>query len=108
MSSISFNHNGIIVPLTSPSGSTVLLNSSTQTTVIGQNLNRRGIVFINPGSITVYICPANQSAVIGQGVEIAAGATVSFLGTELLNYNSGWNGISASSSSVPLTVLELV
>jgi hypothetical protein len=100
------NHNGIIVPLTSPVGSTATL-TGTSSTVIGQNLNRRGIEFINSGSVTVYICPSNQTAAVGEGIMLLPGASASFFGTELLNYNCGWNGIS-SSGSTPLGVLEFV
>jgi hypothetical protein len=99
-----------IVPITSPVGTTVLVGTSSKS-AIGPNQTRRGVMFVNPGaSVTLYICPANQTAVSGQGVPIAALATVTLNGNEQtgINVTCGWNVIAASSSNNPLTVLELL
>jgi hypothetical protein len=97
------------IQITSPNGSTVLLGT-VSATAIGPNANRRGLRFYNPGTVTIYICPANIPAVIGQGIPILpGGGPVDFIGDgRLINYNSGWNAIAASGAANPLTVLELL
>jgi hypothetical protein len=96
------------VQIASPNGSTALLGTSSAA-VIGSNASRRGLIFVNPSAVTIFVCPANQTAVIGQGVPILPSAQVQFIGDgKLINYNSGWNGIAASGSNNPLTVLELL
>lgn len=97
------------VQIVSPNGTTVLVGTSS-ITAIGPNANRRGLSFFNPGTVQLYICPANQTAVIGQGIPILpSGGPVDMIGDgELLNYNSGWNVIAASGSNNPLTILELL
>ena len=111
------NANGILptiqqnlsVQIVSPVGTTVLVGTSS-TTAIGSNSSRRGLRFFNPGTVELYICPANQVAVIGQGIPIlSGGGPVDMIGDgELLNYNSGWNVIAATGSGNPLTILELL
>lgn len=97
------------IQIVSPNGSTVLVGTSS-TAAIGTNANRRGLRFYNPGTVELYICPANQAAVAGQGIPILpGGGPVDMIGDgELLNYNSGWNAIAASGSNNPLTILELL
>lgn len=100
------------VPITSPNGSLVLLNSSSQVTAIGPNQNRRGVIFVNPAPNTakITIVPANQTAVSGQGVVILPGAQEAFISDPNKNvaYNCGWNAICDAGSNVPLQVLELL
>lgn len=97
------------VQIASPQGSTALL-STASAEVIGANASRRGLRFFNPSDVIIYICPANQVAVIGQGIPIfPGGGPVDMVGDgKLINYNSAWNGIAASGSNKPLTVLELL
>lgn len=100
------------VPITSPNGTLVLLNSSSQVSVIGFNQNRRGIVFMSPPTNTakITLVPSNQTAVAGQGIVILPGAMVEFIGDPNKNvaYNCGWNAICDAGSNVPLQVLELL
>lgn len=100
------------VPITSPNGSLVLVNSSSQVTAIGPNANRRGVIFVNPTTNTakITVVPANQTAVSGQGVVIAPGTQESFISDPNTNvaYNCGWNAICDTGSNVPLQILELV
>jgi len=95
--------------IASPNGSTVLVGTAS-VPAIGANPSRRGVRFFNPGTVTLFICPANQAAVIGQGIPILpGGGPVDMIGDgALINYNSGWNVIAASGSNNPLTVLELL
>ena len=96
------------VPNISPIGYTVLLATASQS-LIGYRQSRRGITFHNPNaSISVYVCPSNQTAVIGQGTVILAGTSVTLYSTDLLNVTSGWNGVAASGSNIPITILEYV
>lgn len=97
------------VQIASPQGSTVLLATGSLQ-IIGANAARRGLRFFNPSDVIIYICPANINAVIGQGIPIVpGGGPVDMIGDgKLINYNSAWNGIAASGSNKPLTVLELL
>lgn len=98
------------IPIVSPVGSTVLVGTAS-VPAIGFNQNRRGLIFINPSStVTLYVCPANQAAVAGQGTPILPGGQQTFLGNADLNiaFNCGWNAIASGGSNNPLTVLELV
>jgi hypothetical protein len=104
------NQQNYQVPgVTSPNGTTVLVGIAS-ITAIGPNQNRRGLRFFNPSAVIMYVCPANQAAVIGQGVPILPSAgPVDMIGDgKLINYNSGWNVISATGSNNPLTILELL
>jgi|SRR5882672_366036 len=98
------------VPITSPVGSLVLVGNSGQTTAIGPNQNRRGIIFINPGTIRITLVPANQTAVAGQGVIVLPNAQVAFYNNPDSNvqFNCGWNAIADTGSNNPLQILELV
>lgn len=97
--------------ITSPVGTTVLL-STASATAIGANPNRRGIAFANPNNdgTIIYVCPANQTAVIGQGTPILPGSVVRFEGKPdaNINFNCGWNAIASTGSNKPLTVLEFI
>jgi hypothetical protein len=97
------------IQIGSPSGSTVLVGT-VSITAIAANSSRRGLRFFNPSAVAMYICPANIPAVIGQGIPILpGGGPVDMIGDgRLINYNSGWNVISASGSNNPLTILELL
>jgi hypothetical protein len=96
------------VPNISPIGYTVLLGTAS-TSAIGSRIARRGISFHNPNLTTnIYVCPSNQTAVIGQGTLILAGATVTFFATDLVNVTAGWAAVAASGSNVPLSILEYV
>jgi hypothetical protein len=97
------------IQITSPNGATALVGT-VSAQAIGANTNRRGLRFYNPGTVEIYICPANQVAVAGQGIPILpGGGPVDFVGDgKLVNYNSGWNAIAASGANNPLTILELL
>lgn len=97
------------VQISSPNGSIALVsNFSAQ--VIGSNAARRGIIFINPSTtVTIYVVPANQAAVIGQGIPILPQGQQSFIGDgKLINYNCGWNAIASGGANNPLEILELL
>jgi hypothetical protein len=103
------NQQGYGIPIVSPNGTTVLV-SGASILAIGPNITRRGVTFINPnlaGPI-IRVCPANQTAVAGQGVPVLPGGQVSFLGSDLIRYSAGWNTIADSGSNNPLTILELL
>ena len=76
--------------------------------VVGNDPQRRGIIFINPGSVTVYLTTNEQAAVVGKGIPVEPGAKVTFLGdASYIRFTSGFNAIAASGSSNNLTILEL-
>lgn len=96
------------VQIASPNGSSASI-SGASIQVIGSNASRRGIIFINGSATdTIYLVPANQVAVVGQGIPILPQASREFIGDgKLINYNTAWNAIS-SGSSTPLEMLELL
>lgn len=96
------------VQILSPFGATGILGT-TSALVIGPDVTRRGVRFFNPGTVMLYICPSNIPAVVGQGIPIfPGGGPVDMIGDgKLINYNCGWNGIAASGSSNPITLLVL-
>lgn len=98
------------VPIVSPIGTLALVNSSGQSNVIGPNASRRGIIFINSGTVTITVVPANQTAVAGQGVLVLPGGQVPFISDPSTNvaFNCGWNAIAATGSNNPLEILELL
>lgn len=98
------------VPVVSPNGTSVVVGTSS-VAAIGYNQNRRGIIFINPSAtVTLYVCPANQVAVAGQGVPILPQGQQTFISDPNTNvsFNCGWNAIAQSGGSNSLTVLELL
>ena len=95
------------VAAVSPAGSLALLGTSS-ISVIGFSQSRRGIIFINSGTVTITLVPSNQTAVAGQGVVVLPQGQVSFLGNDSITFNCGWNGIAESGSGNPLQILELI
>lgn len=96
--------------IASPLGSGVLLGNASAT-VIGPNPVRRGISFHNPGTVLLALCPANLVAANGAGsIILLPGATKTFLAKpkSRIRVNCGWNGIAATGSNNPLTVLEFL
>lgn len=96
------------VQISSPNGSFVSV-SGASIQAIGSNAARRGIIFVNGSATdTLYLVPANQAAVVGQGIPILPQAQQAFIGDgKLINYNTGWNVIS-SGANTPLEILELL
>ncbi|WP_439392319.1 hypothetical protein ACRQ5Q_22240 [Bradyrhizobium sp. PMVTL-01] len=96
------------VQIASPNGSSLLV-SGASIQAIGANASRRGLIFINGSAANIiYLVPANQAAVVGQGIPILPQASREFIGDgRLINFNSGWNVIS-DGVNVPLEILELL
>ncbi len=77
--------------------------------ILTANPSRRGVIFHNPGSVNIGVCPSNLTAAIGAGsIIILPGAEVQILGNRRIKINCAWNGIAASSSNNDLTMLELL
>lgn len=100
------NQQNLNVQTTTPDGSTVLVGTSS-IQVAAADLKRRGIIFANPGTVTIRIVPGNEVAVAGQGIPLLPGAMLQLMGGKLINYNSAWNAIADSGSANPLTILDL-
>lgn len=96
------------VQIASPQGSSVLV-SGASIPAIGANAARRGVIFINGSAVdTLYLVPANQAAVVGQGIPILPQGSRDFVGDgKLINFNTGWNVIS-SGVNTPLEILEML
>ena len=99
-------------PIVSPNGAAVAV-SNVSVQAIGSNISRRGLWFLNPGAVEIYICPANLPAVVGQGIPILPGAgpfkleAADGMGSGG-SINAGWNAIAASAGTNYLTVLEFL
>lgn len=81
------------------------------TSLIATSAMRRGIVFHNPGTTSVFVYPSLTSPVptttaAGGAFIIFAGDTLSFPSTMFPNVNCGWSGFSQTGSSQALTVVE--
>lgn len=75
--------------------------------VIGPNPVRRAIAFINAGTVPLYVCPANLTAIAGAGsVTVLPGQMKEMRARGRIRVNCGWNAIAASGSNRPLTILE--
>jgi hypothetical protein len=97
------------VPVPSPVGTTVLVGG-TATGVIAARPSRRGVAFCNPSTTNnIYLCPANQTPQVGQGLVLVPGGFVPIMGNDnnLINVTNGWSAIS-DGVNVPLSVLEFV
>ncbi len=103
------NQQGYSVAVTSPSGSVALVGTAS-VSAIGANITRRGVIFINPNlsGPTIWVAPANQTLVSGQGVPVLPGAQVPFINSGSATYNCAWVAIAASGSNNPLQILELL
>lgn len=96
------------VPIVSPNAYGTSLGT-VSVAVIGPNPVRRGIVFHNPGTIAVAVCPANLSAAFGPGsLIVLPGDTKRVFAQGNLKVNCGWNAIAQSGANNPLTILEYV
>jgi hypothetical protein len=77
--------------------------------VIGANPMRRGILFHNPGSVVVGVCPANLVALIGAGsLTILPGQEKRILAKGRVRVNCGFNAIAQGGSNNDLTILEFL
>lgn len=96
------------VQIPSPQGSSVLV-SGASIAAIGANAARRGLIFINGSAVdTIYLVPANQTAIVGRGIPLLPQGQQPFIGDgKLINFNAGWNAIS-SGVNTPLEILELL
>lgn len=111
---LSGNAGTFIEVLTNPRVSSPIVYpimlGTTSVQIVGQNLTRAGITFANPGTVTVYVCPAldnNGNAVSAGGagsIPIAPGTYFSLVG----QCGCAWNAAAASGSNNPFTVLEFL
>lgn len=97
------------IPQTSPSGTAVSGLGTASTQVIAANPTRRGVLFHNPGSVNVAVCPANLTAVIGAGSRIIfPGSEFRLFAAGRVRVNCAWKAIAASGAANKLTVLEFL
>jgi hypothetical protein len=93
---------------TSPVGKLAKVGTSS-IQVIGADVARRGIIFVNPSETrTITVVPANQAAVSGRGIRILPLGDRWFIGDgKLINFNSAWNAIADDGTDNPLEIIEL-
>lgn len=97
------------VPITSPNGIAIAALATASQQVIGANPNRRGILFQNPGSEIVAVCPANLDASISAGSWIILpGQERRILAKGRVRVNCAWNAIAAAGIANKLTILEFL
>ena len=104
------NHQNYEVPLINSPTASIALVSTVSIQVIGSSIARRGVIFFNPGTVTLYVTPGNIPAVIGQGVPILPGAQQPFINSSdnIIQYLCSWNAIAASGSNNVLTIFEML
>lgn len=98
------------IPVLGPIGVAVGTLGTTWTQVLAADVSRRGVIFHNPGSVNVFVAPANLSAQPASG----AGALLIYPGEEQdvlaldehQNVNAAWMAWAASGSNRPLTILD--
>lgn len=96
------------IPVVSPVGfPTINLGTGSQT-ILAADPNRTGVIFANPGTVAVGVCPSNLAASIGAGsVVILPGDSKRIIGNDYVRINCAWNGCAQSGSNNALTVLGL-
>src|ERR1700731_3969627 len=96
-----------IIPIPSPVFTSVALTTANTPNVIGVNVNRRGIIFGNPGApATIYLAPAGSAIAANQGLPLFPGATLPIWAEGNRQINCGWQAI--ASGNCNLTILEFV
>jgi hypothetical protein len=90
--------------------------STTPQQVIAGNPNRQKLTFHNPGTVDIFVAPATALNSSGQAVALVP--TISLLGGCFRVFSNGgtlaiqgecqtaWQAFSASSSALPLTVMD--
>lgn len=97
------------VQITSPTGTPVANLGTSSVPIIGANQNRRGILFQNPGTVAVAVCPANIPATFGAGGwTILPGQERRLIAKGRVRVNCGFNGIAEAGSNNALTILEFL
>lgn len=96
------------IPVNSPVGSQTLNIGSGSVPILGADPNRNGVIFTNPGTVAIGVCPDNIGASVGAGsVIILPGATKEIIGNSLVKVNCGWNAAAESGANNVMTVLGL-
>ncbi len=97
------------VPNTSPVITQVAGLSNSPQQVIGFNQNRRGIIFQNPNTAVIYVCPANVTPVQEAGSwTVLPGQERRIFAKGRVRCNCAWNAFAAAAGSNQLTILEFV
>lgn len=97
-----------IVPNPSPLWTDANVSNAGAAQVIGANIQRRGLMFANPGSQILYVAPVGAALAIGHGVPIFPGAEPLWIARENFQINVAWQAIAAAGTTNVLTILEFV
>lgn len=79
----------------------------TASQAIGLNMTRQGLIFFNPGSVLIAICPSTQGLV--PAINGAGSVTLAQYGLMVLDtpvVTAAWSAIAASGANNPLTIWE--
>jgi hypothetical protein len=97
------------IPNTSPVITQMNNLTSTPIQVIGSNANRRGIIFQNPNSEVVYVCPSNVTPVQRAGSwTVLPGQERRIFAKGRVRVNCAWNAFAAAPGNNQLTILDFV
>lgn len=97
------------IQIASPNGIQVSNLATLSQSVLGSNINRRGILFQNPGTVPISVCPSNLVASIGAGsLVILPGQEKRIFPQGRVRVTCAWNAIASSGSGNFLTILEFL
>jgi hypothetical protein len=94
--------------IASPIGSAASLGTAS-VKVLEASPVRRGVIFHNPGTIPLAICPENLTAVFGAGsMVVLPGQERRIIAEGRVRVNCGWNGMAQSGTNNPLSILSIL
>lgn len=96
-----------IIPNVSPLATYYPVSGTVLSTTLGQNKNRRGIMFSFDGTGKCFVAPAGTAIVSGQGLCILPDAAPIFLANDNFQFNCDVQAI-CSGGSGTLTIFEFV
>src|SRR6185312_1604516 len=98
------------IPVLGPIGVGVATLGTVWTQIIGADFTRRGIIFHNPGTHNLFVCPTNISVqpTSNQGaILIQPQSEAEILSeNEYTNVNSAWMGWVDTGSNQPVSILN--
>lgn len=96
------------VPVVSPVADLAADLTTASQTLLDADPNRHGVIFHNPGTVNVAVCPDNIAAAVGAGsIVILPGDRKQIIGNDRVRINCGWNAIAESGADNRITALSL-
>ena len=97
------------VPVTSPLAFALSSLTTSSQRILAADPNRHGVIFANPGTVAVAVCPDNIAAAFGGGsfIVLPGDNSKRIVGNDRVRVNCGWHAIAESGSGNTLTALGL-